>query len=634
MLPAQAVVNAAGITNQATNHTFNAEYHDNGTVTVEGMSVTSAGNLLRIMIQGPHENVTFSKDYHVQVDSAGAFSLTTEVLPVDSVNIYIYADQKAYYLGVRDRSTLAAKPASEPLVDLKDGDPLLKPSVSLDSIPLIKQKWAAYAPVFHMSNGQSPYVQAPVLNSPYQAGALREEVLQDALHMTKFVRYLAGMSEDITLDPALSRSAQHKVVILEKTYNKDNPHYPVKPDDMDDSFYQVGDIREYENLHYGYDPANGVVSFMDDRGQRNQYSTGHRRAILMPNLQTVGFGYTENYMVMRLNPSNQEVAIPDYTAWPSAGNFPIEMAGFEMFTLQLHPNKYAPIDPEQVTIEMVNKRQKKKWTLYDMGLHKSNAGTVYYSTQSVMRKQAPFISFKPEGMDIQSGDEVSIKVNGLRDLNGGEATVEYAVRFFDLEEPSQPSGGTQDSTVSVNDDSTGSSFLAASNWALAELEKADALGLAEPVKSVSMQNAITREQFSEIAVKFYEALTGQDVPAAESNPFSDTANAEVLKAYRLGIVKGMSEDRFAPNQPIAREELAVMLNRALAKGLPDHSYDAGHLSFRDASTISPWATDAVAILHGLQVVQGDTSNRFLPKGSTTVEQAVIMAYRLLSQVQE
>ena len=38
---------------------------------------------------------------------------------------------------------------------------------------------------------------------------------------------------------------------------------------------------------------------------------------------------------------------------------------------------------------------------------------------------------------------------------------------------------------------------------------------------------------------------------------------EVLKAYNLGITKGISENEFAPNELITREQMATMMTRAL-----------------------------------------------------------------------
>lgn len=619
LLPVQAI--SAAVTNESINEGFKAIYHDDKTVTVEGIAPESAGMEMKIMIQGPRGNVTFSEDYMVQVDTNGYFKLTTEPLGVSSVNIYVYAKPGyAYYLGVRDRSTLSDKPVGDTVTDLKSGDPLLQYTIQDEGIAEIKEKWKLYAPTYNFANSGSPYVEEPLLVSPYRAGALKQEILLDSLNMTKFVRYLAGMSEDITLDDEYTQSAQHKVVILEKTYTADDPHYPPQPSDMDDSFYEIGKISGYENLHYGYDPTGAVVSFMDDWGTKNMYSVGHRRAILKPDMQSVGFGYTSNYAVMRMK-MNKETAYstPDYIAWPSAGNFPIEMANVQMFSIQLNPDKYANIDQDKVVIEIVNKGQKKKWLMYDTGLYQSNNGPLYFSEQRYVNDYGSFITFRPDDLTIKLGDEINVKITGVRDLNDQEVTIDYTMRFFDL-----------DNNMKSNAESN--SFGNASEWALTELSAASEKGLVAPVSRLDFNKAITREQFSEVVMKFYEALTGDTVQAASSNPFTDTTNSEVLKAYKLGIVKGITDDSFAPNQSIKREEIAVMLNRALEKALPNQASGQANSSFVDKDKFSPWAIEAIQNLSRLGVVQGDSNNLFNPKSNTTVEQACIMAYRLLVQV--
>jgi hypothetical protein len=56
--------------------------------------------------------------------------------------------------------------------------------------------------------------------------------------------------------------------------------------------------------------------------------------------------------------------------------------------------------------------------------------------------------------------------------------------------------------------------------------------------------AITREEFCVLAVNLYEKLTGMDI-LPRNNPFDDSDNPDILKVYKLVIVKGTS---YNPNQ--------------------------------------------------------------------------------------
>jgi hypothetical protein len=104
---------------------------------------------------------------------------------------------------------------------------------------------------------------------------------------------------------------------------------------------------------------------------------------------------------------------------------------------------------------------------------------------------------------------------------------------------------------------------------------------------------ITRREFCTIVVKLYQVLSGQTVTAGPS-PFTDTSNREIIKAHLLGIVLGVGEGLFMPARSITRQEICVMILRALSKALPtlNKSID-GPFPFTDAPLIATWAMDAM-----------------------------------------
>ncbi|MEN1990279.1 S-layer homology domain-containing protein [Paenibacillus hubeiensis] len=176
-------------------------------------------------------------------------------------------------------------------------------------------------------------------------------------------------------------------------------------------------------------------------------------------------------------------------------------------------------------------------------------------------------------------------------------------------------------------------FKNASAWAIPELSKADSKGLLSPVLNYDFNKPITREKFSEMVLGYYEALTGTTVESSALNPFTDTVNKKVLKAYSLGIVLGKSEDKFKPNDLITREEISVMLKRALDKGKPQFDYNYQYKRFEDENKFSDWSTTAIKYLRSLDVIQGDSNNNFNPKANTTIQEASIMTYRLLEKTE-
>ena len=170
---------------------------------------------------------------------------------------------------------------------------------------------------------------------------------------------------------------------------------------------------------------------------------------------------------------------------------------------------------------------------------------------------------------------------------------------------------------------SGSFYSDASTWAEAELKKANELGLIPDIlKGADMTKPITREEFCELAVLLYEKVTETAAAPAAPNPFTDTANSQILKAYALGITTGTSATTFSPKTLINREQCAAMLFRAIRAIAPAADYSvAGIRDFPDQRDISSWASDATKYMSMLGIIKGDTSGNFMPKATTTAQTA-------------
>ncbi|NLK36415.1 MAG: hypothetical protein GX301_13450 [Gracilibacteraceae bacterium] len=172
-----------------------------------------------------------------------------------------------------------------------------------------------------------------------------------------------------------------------------------------------------------------------------------------------------------------------------------------------------------------------------------------------------------------------------------------------------------------------------SDWAKAEIEKAKEINLFPERLQGRYRNDITREEFSEIAVNLYEALSGKKGVLQGENPFTDTQSTEVRIANSLGIVKGIGGGRFAPDNAITRQEISVMMYRTLQAAKPgyDYSKQYEHI-FADYDMISSWAREAVDYLYAMEIINGVGDNRFSPKGNTSREQAIVIAKRMHDKV--
>ena len=195
-----------------------------------------------------------------------------------------------------------------------------------------------------------------------------------------------------------------------------------------------------------------------------------------------------------------------------------------------------------------------------------------------------------------------------------------------------------------------------SPWAQGEIAKADEMGLIpDCLDGADLTADITRAEFAAVAVKAYEALAnGKAIPAV-NNPFTDTTDVEVLKAYNIGAVTGTSATTFDPNALLNREQAATMLTRVFKKvslvgwtlatdsqfTLP---YEKPAL-FADDADISDWAKDSVYFMVANGIINGVGNNKFAPKNVTsadeangyanaTREQALIIAVRMVENLKK
>lgn len=151
---------------------------------------------------------------------------------------------------------------------------------------------------------------------------------------------------------------------------------------------------------------------------------------------------------------------------------------------------------------------------------------------------------------------------------------------------------------------------------------------------------VYRDEFASVALKLYEAFTGTVVPTATINPFTDTTDPDVLKAYSLGIVNGKSETTYGPRDKLTREQAATMLTRvyklANIEGWTlenDSQFPLTYTKpspFADDAEISQYARDSVYFMTAYGVITGVGDNRFAPRGfDATREQALIISVRAL-----
>lgn len=143
---------------------------------------------------------------------------------------------------------------------------------------------------------------------------------------------------------------------------------------------------------------------------------------------------------------------------------------------------------------------------------------------------------------------------------------------------------------------------------------------------------ITRAQFAAMLVRALKIVEFPDDAAVFRDvPRNAWYRGAVGAAVSAGLVVGYSERIFGPNDPITREQMAVMLTRAVGAGyIPAVSDDKTLDGYRDINDIALWARPSVSIMVKYDLMKGRTENQFAPQGTTTRAEAATVLLRMFN----
>ena len=138
---------------------------------------------------------------------------------------------------------------------------------------------------------------------------------------------------------------------------------------------------------------------------------------------------------------------------------------------------------------------------------------------------------------------------------------------------------------------------------------------------------ILREEFVKIMVLAF-AKDSETKPAVfkDVKP-NDWYYEVVLQAVAAGLVKGHSEELFGAGEMITRQDLAVMLYRAAFSDVAIPQSDTE--PFADFSEVSDYAKDAVMVLSQKRIINGFDDKTFRPNATATRAEAAKMVYEAL-----
>ncbi|OCT14755.1 hypothetical protein A8709_11300 [Paenibacillus pectinilyticus] len=144
---------------------------------------------------------------------------------------------------------------------------------------------------------------------------------------------------------------------------------------------------------------------------------------------------------------------------------------------------------------------------------------------------------------------------------------------------------------------------------------------------------VTRAQFAALLVR------GLGLPTeTKAFGFTDVADtqwyaSEVGTAAKYGLVDGVGEGKFNPDQLITREQMVVMMMKAvgLVQGTSANATST-KAPFADQDLVSDYARSAVADAVAKGLVQGKTETTFAPQDVATRAEAAVIIKRVLQDV--
>ncbi|GAB6274600.1 MAG: hypothetical protein STSR0004_14630 [Peptococcaceae bacterium] len=180
--------------------------------------------------------------------------------------------------------------------------------------------------------------------------------------------------------------------------------------------------------------------------------------------------------------------------------------------------------------------------------------------------------------------------------------------------------------------------LPENHWAWEEIKKLFTLKIAGgyPDGTFKPENSVSRAEFTKMLVNalgISEEITDTPIFKDIGLPGSSTPwyFGWVQAAAKADLVKGYPGNEFRPENFITREEMSVMLARALGQGRKSFPAVAALRAFKDQEQIAPWANSFVgqAIEEGL--VTGYPDHTFKPQRNTTRAETCVLVFRILKK---
>lgn len=148
----------------------------------------------------------------------------------------------------------------------------------------------------------------------------------------------------------------------------------------------------------------------------------------------------------------------------------------------------------------------------------------------------------------------------------------------------------------------------------------------------SPKSNLTRAEFTALLTRALGLRTDAKVTFSDVKA-TDWYAADVAAASKAGLILGIGNGKFAPTQKVTRQELVVILDRALKlTGTELKSANPSFTTYTDSAKVAAYAKDSLQSLSAAGIISSDQGTSFNPVAPATRETAAAALYELLSKI--
>lgn len=404
------------------------------------------------------------------------------------------------------------------------------------------------------------YSTEPINSGTLTSGTIKDSILEDTMDYLMFIRYVAGLTNTVTMDDKWNLEAQKASLV--NFANKNLSHFPADPGNISNSDYTIGYEASSESnlaLYTYLTLENSLDQYMLDESSYNKLVLGHRRWLINPFMENVGFGFRhgeDDYDTPRIsavkvfddngytNVYDPKEEQPELILWPSETAFPLEyMKNNIPWSISLDPTLYDSKRTGDIEVTITNRTTGQLETFNSST--KGEDGGPNLSVDTVYMGVPFCLIFIPESFVYDEREIYDVQVNGLYKTSNEEVSLSYSTEFFRVGEFM--------------------SNITDSNYYYAESLRQKGL-----FKGTDMGYELNRVPTRiEGLVMFIRMLGEEDQALAMSysvSPFTDIpgwANGYAAYAYKKGYTKGIGDGLFGSNLSLSANDYSTFIFRSL-----------------------------------------------------------------------